>query len=292
MSDYICSLCPRSCGAVRGRLEGKGFCRCGTDPKIARAAPHFWEEPCISGTRGSGTVFFSGCVLGCVFCQNSEISTGGKGKTITVEELSQHIKALEAQDVHNINLVSPTPYTEAILECFQLYRPNLPIVWNTGGYERTDTLRRLEGLVDIYLPDLKYVSAEVSKRYSGVSDYFEYALPAIHEMVRQTGKPQFDDSGMMTKGTIVRHLILPQNTKNSINVLNSLKNEFGSDIMVSLMGQYVPLGRAELFPEINRRITKREYEKVLLKLEELDLEGFAQELSSAKKDFVPDWDIK
>lgn len=291
MSDYICTLCPRNCRAVRNEQDGKGYCRLGLLPRIARAAPHFWEEPCISGTRGSGTVFFSGCVLSCVFCQNSKISTGGFGKTITVEQLAEVIRHLEAQGVHNINLVSPTPYIESLLACFQQYRPSVPVVYNTGGYEKTETLRRLEGVVDIYLPDLKYVSSSLSSMYSGAANYFEAALSAIHEMVRQTGKPRFDENGILQSGTIVRHLVLPQHTKNSMQVLEVLKREFDDRILVSLMGQYVPLGRAEEFPEINRRITKREYRKVLDYLEELELEGYAQELTAAKKDFVPDFDL-
>lgn len=291
MSDYVCNLCPRICDAVRNETSGKGFCRMGTMPKIARVAPHMWEEPCISGIKGSGTIFFSGCVLSCVFCQNSKISTGGYGKTVSIDELIDCIKSLEDQGVHNINLVSPTPYIEAVIECFEKYRPSVPIVYNTGGYEKVETIRRLEGIVDIYLPDLKYVSSELSKKYSGAENYFEYTLPAIREMVRQTGKPEFDENGIMKKGTIVRHLILPQNTKNSIHVLDVLKNEFDDRIMVSLMGQYIPMGRAEEFSEINRRITQREYEKVLFHMEMLGLDGFVQELSSAKKGYIPDFDV-
>ena len=279
------------CGAERRQDKGAGICGAGTLPRVARIAPHYWEEPCISGERGSGTVFFSGCTLSCVFCQNYEISAKRRGKLLTVYELSEKIKALEAQGVHNINLVSPTPYVESILECFELYRPKLPIVWNTGGYERVETLKRLEGLVDIYLPDLKYTDPELSQRYSGAADYFENALPAIKEMARQTGRPVFDDSGIMQKGTIVRHLILPQHTKNSMRVLDCISSELGGSVMVSLMGQYLPLGRASDFPELNRRITKREYNKVLLHLESLDIDGFAQELSSAKSEYVPDWDL-
>ena len=291
MSEYRCTLCPRNCGAVREETAGRGFCRAGTLPKIARVAPHAWEEPCISGTKGSGTILFSGCVLSCVFCQNHEISTGGHGKTVTVEELIAYIRRLEAQGVHNINLVSPTPYTESVIDCLTRYRPSVPVVYNTGGYEKVSTLRRLEGLIDIYLPDLKYVSSELSARYSGAPDYFDAALPAIREMVRQTGKPRFDENGMLLRGTIVRHLVLPQHTKNSMQVLEVLKEEFDDQILVSLMGQYVPMARAADFPEINRRITAREYRKVLAYMEDLELEGFAQELSSATKDFVPDFDL-
>ena len=287
----ICRLCPRECGAERSLESGKGYCRQGTLPKVARIAPHYWEEPCISGERGSGAVFFSGCVMSCVFCQNAKISTGGYGKIISVKELSEHIRRLEDMGVHNINLVSPTPYIESIIECFEMYKPKIPIVYNTGGYEKVETLKRLEGIVDIYLPDMKYARGDVAKKYSYAENYPEIALKAISEMVRQTGKPEFDTDGMMKKGVIVRHLILPQNTKNSIMVLDLLKENFGDEILVGLMAQYTPLGNAEKFPEINRKITSREYAKVLEYFEETGLDGFVQELSSAKKDYVPEFDI-
>ena len=291
MSEYICRLCPRECGAVRNEQEGRGYCRLGTLPKISRCAPHYWEEPCISGTKGSGTVFFTGCVLSCVFCQNYAISQERRGRTVTVEQLSDEIKRLEAQGVHNINLVSPTPYIESIIRCFELYKPKIPVVYNTGGYEKPETLRRLEGIVDIYLPDMKYADAELAKRLSSCADYPKRALSAIKEMLRQTGAPVFDGDGIMQKGTIVRHLILPQHTKNSIAVLELLKREFGRDILVSLMGQYIPMGRASEFKELGRRITAREYDKVLAKYEELDLDGYVQELSSASESFVPDFSV-
>ena len=290
MDKYICSLCPRNCNAVREETSGKGYCKTGTLPKIARVAPHMWEEPCISGTKGSGTIFFSGCVLSCVFCQNHEISSGGKGKTVSVRELSEYVRKLEQQGVHNINLVSPTPYVESIIECFEIYRPKIPVVYNTGGFEKPETIRRLEGIVDIYLPDLKYIDTEKSGKYSGAAKYSEYAIPAIKEMVRQTGKPQFDFNGIMTKGTIIRHLILPQNTKNSIAVLDCIKQEFGDSVLVSLMGQYVPMFRSKEYKELNRRITAREYNKVLDHFDQLGLDGFSQELSSAREDYIPDFD--
>lgn len=261
----------------------------GTLPKVARAAPHYWEEPCISGTKGSGTIFFTGCVLSCVFCQNYCISQEHHGKVLTVDELAELMKALVGQGVHNINLVSPTPYIESLLACFAQYRPPVPIVYNTGGYEKVSTLQRLEGVVDIYLPDLKYERSDLSARYSHAADYAAYALPALREMVRQTGKPVFDEQGILQKGTVVRHLILPQNTKNSLAVLEILQQEFGDRILVSLMGQYLPMGRAADYPEINRRLTKREYNKVLTRYDELGLDGFVQELSSADEQYVPDF---
>ena len=288
---YICNLCPRSCNAERYEEYGRGYCKMGTLPRIARAAPHMWEEPCISGTKGSGTIFFSGCVLSCVFCQNNEISAGGKGKTVTVGQLTDHIKRLEQMGVHNINLVSPTPYIESVIEAFSIYKPAIPVVYNTGGYEKPETIKRLEGIVDIYLPDMKYLSSSLSSKYSRASDYAEYACASIAEMVRQTGRPVFDDNGIMQRGTIVRHLILPSNTKNSIAVLEYLDKNFGSDILISLMGQYFPAGKAKDYPEINRTITKREYEKVLSALDDMSLDGFAQELDSATDKYVPDFDL-
>ena len=284
-----CTLCPRECNAERFESYGKGYCKMGILPKISRAAPHMWEEPCISGTKGSGTIFFTGCVLGCVFCQNYQISAMGQGRTITVRELSEHIKRLEDMGVHNINLVSPTPYIDSIIEALEIYRPSIPVVYNTGGYERTETLKRLEGIVDIYLPDLKYVSSEKAAKYSGAADYPEYALAAIEEMVRQTGTPVLDDDGIMQRGTIVRHLILPSNTKNSVEVIRYLDKAFGDRILVSLMGQYIPEGKAEDYPEINRTITQREYDKDLRVHWDTSLDGFAQELDSANKKYIPEF---
>ncbi len=294
MPEYIgkCTSCPRNCGAERFGEYGKGYCKMGALPKISRAAPHMWEEPCISGKNGSGTIFFTGCVLSCVFCQNYSISSENKGKVITVDELIGHIKRLEDMGVHNINLVSPTPYIESIIEAFTKYRPSVPVVYNTGGYEKAETLRLLEGIVDIYLPDLKYISPEKSRKYSLAENYSEYACEAIKEMVRQTGSPEFFEDGMMKKGTIVRHLILPSNTKNSIEVIRYLDRTFGDKILVSLMGQYVPEGRAKEFPEINRTITAREYEKVLDVLGQTSLDGFAQELDSAMSKYIPDFSLE
>lgn len=291
MPDIIekCTLCPRNCGAKRFAEYGSGYCKMGALPKISRAAPHMWEEPCISGERGSGTIFFTGCTMSCVFCQNYKISAGGEGKVITVKELSEQYRRLEDMGVHNINLVSPTPYIDSIIEALDIYRPKVPIVYNTGGYEKAETLKRLEGMIDIYLPDLKYISSEKSRKYSGAGDYFEYASKAIEEMVRQTGRPFFDDDGMMLRGTIVRHLILPSNTKNSVEVIRYLDKAFGDSILVSLMGQYIPEGRAEDHPEINRTITQREYDKVLRVLWDTSLDGFAQELDSANKKYIPEF---
>ena len=282
----ICSLCPRRCGARRERDYGEGYCGMGTEPVVARAALHHWEEPCISGSRGSGTVFFSGCTLGCVFCQNYEISAKRFGKKISVRRLADIFRELESQGAHNINLVNPTHFVPAIAEAFSLYRPGIPVVYNSSGYESRQTLSMMNGLVDIYLPDLKYIESGVSEKYSHAPDYFFHASQAVGEMLRQTGSPVYDENGMMTRGTLVRHLILHQNTKNSILVLRWLAEHY-PHAPVSLMAQYLPMGRAQEYPEINRIITKREYEKVLAALFDSGLDGFVQERASAKKDFVP-----
>ena len=293
MEIKACRLCPRLCGAPRTAQEGEGFCKMGADAVVARAALHFWEEPCLSRTRGSGAVFFTGCSLGCVFCQNEQISTRREvGKRLDPEELSEVFLRLEEQGAHNINLVNPTHFAPAIAQALRLRRPSVPVVYNSGGYDRVETLRSLEGLIDIYLPDLKYVSPTLSLRYSGAENYPEAAKAAILEMLRQTGPPVLDEAGMMQKGTIVRHLVLPSNTRSTSEVLSWLSQLPAGSVLVSLMAQYVPCGRASLFPEINRRITRREYEKVQNLLFSLNLDGFVQERSSAVKDFIPPFNLE
>lgn len=287
-----CTLCPRMCRAPRSSEEGKGFCRMGMLPRVARAALHHWEEPCISGTRGSGTVFFSGCTLQCVFCQNYEISSKGAGKTVSVERLAEIYRELEQQGAHNINLVNPTHFVPAIVESLHRYRPKIPVVYNSSGYERVETLQMLEGLVDIYLPDFKYSGEKTSRRYSGVANYTRYAQRAVEEMARQTGAPVLDEEGMLRRGTVVRHLILPENTRNAMEVLAWLEEHLSGQVLVSLMGQYLPCGKAEQYPEINRRITRREYQKVQDYLFTLSLDGFVQQLSSADRGFIPDFHLQ
>lgn len=287
--DLRCNLCPRNCNI--DRKENTGFCKSHINPKIARIAPHFWEEPCISGTKGSGTVFFSGCTLKCVFCQNYEISALNQGTEITPYRLSEEYRKLEQLGVHNINLVSACHYIPAVLESFEIYKPNIPIVYNSGGYEKVETLKMLEGIVDIYLPDFKYSDDTLAKEYSFAPNYVITAKLAIDEMLRQAGTPVFDDNGIMKKGVIVRHLILPNHTKNSIGVLEILKENYDEKILVSLMGQYVPHGKAMDFEKLSRKITKREYKKVSDKLIELELDGFMQELTSADEKYIPTWDF-
>lgn len=259
---------------------------------LARAAKHFWEEPPISGTRGSGTVFFSGCSLGCVFCQNYEISHNGKGMAVSEEKLSEIFRRLTSEGVHNINLVNPTHYALQIKRVLEKERPSVPVVYNSSGYEKVSTLRNLEGLVDIYLPDLKYISDERSLKYSGAEDYFSYASKALKEMKRQCPENSFDSEGVMKKGMIVRHLILPQNTNQSIKILEWIRDNLGTDTCISLMSQYTPCGEVGNFKELQRKITKREYEKVLGAALEMGFTNiFTQEDTSASESFIPDFDF-
>ncbi|MGN1432102.1 MAG: radical SAM protein [Ruminococcus sp.] len=287
----ICNLCPRKCNACRTEHQGNGFCGAGTLPVIARVAPHFGEEPCISGTKGSGTVFFSGCTLKCVFCQNYEISDGHKGRAVTPNELADCYKRLESSGVHNINLVTADHYVTAVAESLDIYKPSVPIVYNCSGYTSPKTLSILDGLVDIYLPDFKYSDDALAIKYSSAPNYVNTASAAIKEMIFQVGTPVFDSDGMMKKGVIVRHLILPSHTKNSLGVLDIIKRSYDRQVLVSLMCQYVPVNKANDFPKINRTITRREYDKVKSALYSLGLDGFTQDLTSASTDFIPDWDF-
>lgn len=288
-----CTLCPRRCGALREETTGHGFCGMGADPVVARAALHFWEEPCISGTRGSGTVFFTGCSLKCVFCQNYQISTKREvGKSVGVEELSDIFQRLVEQGAHNINLVNPTHFALPIAQALKLRKLPVPVVYNSGGYETVGTLKMMEGLVDIYLPDFKYADNALAKKYSGAADYTESAKAAITEMIRQTGAAQFDADGIMTRGTIVRHLILPGNTRNSMAAIDWLSGNLPEGVLVSLMAQYVPCGRAAEYPEINRKITKREFLKVQDSLFRSGLDGFVQEMKSASQSYIPPFDLE
>lgn len=285
----ICTLCPRNCGAERTAESGAGVCRMGTQPKIARAALHMWEEPCISGTRGSGAVFFSGCGLRCVFCQNEAISQQGEGKIVTPARLAEIFRELEAQDAHNINLVTAAHFVPAVLEALSLYRPNIPIVYNSSGYESIETLRMLSGVVDIYLPDYKYIDPDMAAMLSGARDYPEVAFAAIAEMIRQTGAPVYDENGMMQRGTLIRHLVLPGLTGDSMKILTRIRDEFPG-IPVSLMGQYTPCGRALSMPGMDRKIKKKEYARVLAHMEAIGLDGYRQELGSADGAFIPSFD--
>ena len=289
MKPYICNACPRQCNALRSET-GAGFCRMGMDPVIARAAPHYDEEPVISGTRGSGAVFFSGCSLRCRFCQNYPISHEGFGRRVTVEQLRAIYDRLIAQGVHNINLVNPTHFADAILESLGDGLP-VPVVWNTGGYERVETLKKLEGRVQVYLPDLKYVETRSAKRYSNAENYFEYAGPALKEMLRQTGPVDIDDDGIIRSGVIVRHLILPGCAEESMKVLDWIAENMPG-AWVSLMAQYLPFGHVEGVDQLDRRLYPEEYDQVVDHLMDLGLEdGFVQELSSSDEKYIPAFDL-
>lgn len=290
----ICNLCPRKCGAVRTAHSGNGFCKMGELPVVARVAPHYGEEPCISGTKGSGTVFFSGCTMRCVHCQNYEISNEDSGRTITPERLAECYKELEDKGVHNINLVTADHFAHAVVKSLEIYKPRIPIVYNCSGYTSPKTLSMLDGLVDIYLPDFKYADDFLAVKYSSAPNYVNTAVAAIHEMTFQVGLPQFDDDGIMKKGVIVRHLILPAHTKNSLEVLDIVKRRFGDQVLLSLMCQYIPMGKVsdKEFSRINRKITRREYDKVKLEMMRLGIDGFTQELSSADESYVPEWDFE
>lgn len=290
MTYQNCTLCPRMCGVDRSAGK-RGFCGASDTVRIARAAPHHWEEPVISGENGSGAVFFSGCTLGCVFCQNEQISRQNMGKDITAPQLRQIFEDLIEQGCHNINLVTATHYLPTIIEALTPKLP-VPVVYNCGGYERVETLRRLEGLVDIYLPDMKYSDPALAKRLSAAGDYVEVASSAILEMYRQTGPVQIED-GLMKKGMILRHLILPGQVGNSLGVLDFVADHFApGKILLSLMSQYVPYGRAKDMPGLNRPITEAEYDGVLSYMELLGIEdGFTQEFSSASDIYIPSWNF-
>ena len=283
----ICSICPRHCNVDRS--VNLGFCQSPDNFRVARAALHFWEEPCISGKEGSGTVFFSGCNLKCVFCQNNEISAENKGVEISDDKLISIFENLISQGANNINLVNPTHYAKRLAKVLSRWKSPVPIVYNSSGYEEVETLKALDGLIDIYLPDLKYIRAEKAMRYSKAADYFEKASATLLEMRRQV-EDKFDGD-IMKSGMIIRHLILPQNTNSSIAVLDFIKSNF-PNTFVSLMAQYTPCGDLSEFPEINRKITKREYEKVVNYAFDNSFDKlFIQELSSADKSFIPKFDF-
>lgn len=284
----ICSACPRKCNVDRNKSVG--FCLSPDKFRVARAALHYWEEPCISGENGSGTVFFSGCNLRCVYCQNYEISRENKGLEISDDKLIEIFESLIAQGANNINLVNPTHYADRLAKVLSEWQSPVPVVYNSSGYECVNTIKKLDGLIDVYLPDLKYIRNDKALRYSRAEDYFERASKVISEMRRQV-KDRFDCDGIMQSGLIVRHLILPQNTNSSIEILKWIKENL-PDTYVSLMAQYTPCGNLEDTPELKRKITQREYDKVadfavLNNFEKL----FLQELESADSDFIPKFDF-
>lgn len=287
----ICNACPRKCNVERNIGEfSRGFCKMPYNAVLARASLHLWEEPVISGERGSGAIFFSGCNLRCVFCQNYEISHENFGKQVSKSEFIYIVKRLENQGAHTINLVNPTHFVPFIKEVFSEYKPSVPVVYNTGGYDDVESIRSLQGLIDVYLPDLKYFDSDVSKKYSNAENYFEKASKAVLEMQRQVGKSVIKD-GIMQKGLIIRHLVLPKNTDQSIKILRWIKDNLPIDTYISLMSQYVPYVKTE-YKELNRRIVTAEYQKVIDEFERLGFEnGFMQERSSAQTDFIPKFDL-
>lgn len=281
-----CNCCPRGCNIQN---KSNGYCGKGSDIRLARAGVHLGEEPFISGNKGSGTIFFSGCNLKCVFCQNHEISHGYYGIDVSEEKFIDIIKSLEHKGVHNINFVTPTHYFSNIESALQKHRPNIPLVYNSSGYENIVNIEK--DIFDIYLFDLKFYSAEKSKRYSNCADYFEKASAVIKRAVEIVGEPQYNNEGIMTRGVVVRHLVVPQSTNDSLKIIEWLNNN-APQIVFSLMSQYIPMYRANEFKEINRKITSREYNKVLEKCFECNFSDvYIQELSSATTEYIPDFDL-
>lgn len=289
-----CSLCPRNCHI--DRTSSFGFCQSSSQIKAARAALHHWEEPCISGTRGSGAIFFSGCTLRCCFCQNYNISSETYGKEISEQKLAQIFLELQNQGAHNINLVTATQYLPSILNALDLIKNQLhiPVVYNSSGYEKPETIRLLKDYVDIYLPDLKYFNSELSRKYSKAKNYFEVASCAIQLMIEQAGPPVFDSEGILQKGVIIRHLVLPNCRKDSITLLHWIKEALpDKSYLISLLSQYTPFYKSHEYPELNRRITTYEYESVLKEAISLGLvDGFMQEKSSAKEEYTPPFNLE
>lgn len=285
-----CNLCPRMCNAVRGRLRGSGFCGCGVNPVVSRAALHMWEEPIISGTTGSGTIFFGGCTLGCTFCQNYAISSSLHGREVTSNGLADIMRDLEQQGAHNISFVTGTQYIPAIISALKIYHPHVPTVWNSGGYERTETLLALSEYIDIWLPDYKFALSDVAAKYANAPDYPQTALKAIKLMCELSGK-NIIENGIMKRGVIVRHLVLPHNICNSVAALRKIDKNLPKGTLVSVMSQYTPAGNIENFPELGLRLNSREYEKICKIIDTLGICGFIQELSSASEEYVPDFDM-
>ncbi len=289
-----CNICPHKCKV--NRLEGKsGRCKCNDKIKIALVSTHMYEEPCISGTNGSGTIFFSNCNLSCKFCQNYEISQLGKGHEITIEELASIMIKQQEAGVHNINLVTPTMYAYQIIEAIKIARKNglnIPIIYNSNGYENVETIKDLKGYIDVYLPDLKYYSNEIAVKYSKAPNYFEIASKAILEMISQVGAPKFDEDGMIKKGVMIRHLVLPNHIQNSKNVLKWIKENIPEEIYIDVMAQYFPTYKAKEDELINRKLTKREYREIEEYFYLLDFKnGYMQELGEHEEEYVPKWDI-
>ncbi len=288
-SPSQCHLCPRSCNA--DRTKGKGFCGASANLRLARAALHHWEEPCITGQNGSGAIFFSGCPLKCIFCQNHEISHETFGKEIPVSRLTEIMEELQAQGAHNINLVTATPYIPHILEALQTARLHIPILYNTGGYERMDTLRKLEGKVSVYMPDFKFWDNTLAREWANASDYREIAQNAILEMYRQVGSVVMED-GLLKRGVLIRHLVMPGHRQDSMQILDWIKEQFGNHVLISLMSQYTPTPAVANHKILSRRVTTYEYEQVVAHADTLGLEGYRQERTSAQAGYTPSFSLE
>ena len=287
-----CEICPHNC-KINRNTGNIGRCKATDKVKIALYSIHNYEEPCISGENGSGTVFFSNCNLNCIYCQNYEISQLGRGKEISIDELADIFLELQSENVENINLVTPTSYTIQIIEAIKIAKERglkIPVVYNTNGYEKVETLKLLEGYVDIYLPDFKYADSETGIKYSKVKDYFNITRKAIGEMIRQTGKYQIDENGKLVKGVIIRHLVLPNNIENSKKVLKYVKENFGDKALISIMAQYFPTYLAKENSDINRKLNNEEWREIERYIDEIDIqEGFIQELGEHEEEYVPKW---
>ena len=275
------------------RKTDKGFCSVGEKIIIARAAPHFWEEPCLSGENGSGTVFFSGCNLGCVFCQNYQLSHDAFGKEVSEKELMKIFDRLIEKGVHNLNLVTPTHYAQRLARILKEYKSPVPVVWNSSGYEKAETLKSLEGLVDIYMPDLKYFDSAPALKYSGAGDYFDYASDAVLEMYRQVGTVSLDENGIAKSGLIIRHMVLPGNISQAVKVFTWVRENLPEETYISVMRQYVPFGKAKEMPPIDRRLSAREYSIVKQKILALGFENcYFQSGEAAEESFIPNFDLE
>ena len=289
--DNFCNDCPRQCGAKRGETQPGGICRSPALPKVARAAPHFGEEPCISGSAGSGTVFFTGCNLRCVFCQNREISRGQGGQTLSVEQLRDLLLRLRDRGVHNINLVTGAHYVRPIAQALDGLDLGIPVDWNSSGYESVESLRLLEGLVQVYLPDFKYWKREPARRYSMAEDYPQVAAAAIREMFRQTGPYRMDENGMLQRGVLIRHLILPGQDLNAMDVMDFAAEEFPEgSVLFSLMSQYTPMPGLEKYPELLQRVDRDTNERLISYMQKRGLEGFYQDVEAATDEMIPAFD--
>ena len=290
--EIRCELCPRRCGAIRGDEKPGGICRSPLLPRVARAAPHYGEEPCIAGKNGTGAVFFTGCNLRCVFCQNIDISRGEGGVPVTVPELRDMLLRLRDEGVDSIDLVTGAHYIPAICEALSGLNLGIPVVWNSSGYESVESLRLLEGLVQVYMPDFKYFDPKAAKRYSAAEDYPTAAAAAIKEMYRQVGPYELDDNGLLNRGVLIRHLILPGRTEDAMNVIDFAADEFPQGaVLFSLMSQYTPMPGLERFPELGRRVTPEENRALIHYMQVRHLDGFWQEPDAATEAMIPDWDL-